>query len=312
MAHLFSPLRIERLHLPNRVVFAPMLSGFACAEGFVDDALIRYYAQIAQSGVGMIMTEPLQIMPLASNGMLAHIGIYHDAFTPGLHSLAQAVQAHGTSIIALIDAPAKLGAEDESLLNRMGRYFLHAAWRALAAGFDGICLSIADHGALHYLASPLYNRRHDRLASDQESRNRLLLAIIEAIRTHFGERLPICLRIIADEFTPGGLGLQDARVVARRAVTAGARLIDVTIDDRTTAALAQFPGWAIPLASAIRRVNPNTPVIGAGLLDDPLIADSVIYDGSVDLVMLDTVLRTNAQWVAAARAALKPMDDAMP
>jgi 2,4-dienoyl-CoA reductase-like NADH-dependent reductase (Old Yellow Enzyme family) len=40
------------------------------------------------------------------------------------------------------------------------------------------------------------------------------------------------------------------------------------------------------------------------LLGDPLLADSVVRDGSIDLVMLGTALRENPYWAHIARIVL--------
>jgi 2,4-dienoyl-CoA reductase-like NADH-dependent reductase (Old Yellow Enzyme family) len=91
-------------------------------------------------------------------------------------------------------------------------------------------------------------------------------------------------------------------VAAKRLTAAGVRLLDITAP-MAVAQVAHFPGWAIPLANSIRRVI-DVPVIGSGLLGDPQLADSIIRDGSVDLVMLDQALRNDPDWPQAARQAL--------
>jgi len=47
------------------------------------------------------------------------------------------------------------------------------------------------------------------------------------------------------------------------------------------------------------------PVIGSGELGDPHLADSVVRDGSVDLVMLDGSLRRDPDWPLRARDILE-------
>jgi 2,4-dienoyl-CoA reductase-like NADH-dependent reductase (Old Yellow Enzyme family) len=114
--------------------------------------------------------------------------------------------------------------------------------------------------------------------------------------------------MLAEEFTPEGITLQDARVNARRLVGAGVNMIDVTTDSRTEAPVARFPGWRVPLASGIKRVMPDVPVMSSGSLGDPHVADGVIRDGSIDLVMLGRALRVNPYWTHIARIVLASGD----
>jgi 2,4-dienoyl-CoA reductase-like NADH-dependent reductase (Old Yellow Enzyme family) len=125
---------------------------------------------------------------------------------------------------------------------------------------------------------------------------------VEGARRWLGYRLIIGFRLLADEFTPGGMSLQDARVAAKRLTAAGVRLLDITAP-LAVAQVAHFPGWAVPLANSIKRVT-DVPVIGSGLLGDPQLADSVVRDGSVDLVMLAQALRDDPDWPRAARQSL--------
>jgi NADPH-dependent 2,4-dienoyl-CoA reductase/sulfur reductase-like enzyme len=60
------------------------------------------------------------------------------------------------------------------------------------------------------------------------------------------------------------------------------------------------PGWLLDTAAAIRR-SVHVPVIGAGRIVDPVLADRAIEDGRVDLVALGRALLTDAALPAKAR-----------
>lgn len=305
MSHLFSSIRIGRKKLANRIVMGVTASGYALPDGFVEDALLHYYVRRAHGGVGLIVTEPLRVVPPDAQGIGAHIGIYADAFVPQLRFLAQAVHSQGARLLITLDEPAEAAEGSVWELRRLGEQFILAAWRALAANCDGVMLSAADGGVLHHLVSPQLNRRFDSYGGALAERLRLPLHIVEGIRTWMGNRLIIGFRIVAEDFTPGGISLQDARVIARRLVTAGVGLLDVTADTHSVnMPLARFPGWSVPLADGIKRVIPDVPVICSGSLGDPQLADSVIRDGSADLVMLRQALHTNPDWPRIAQATL--------
>jgi 2,4-dienoyl-CoA reductase-like NADH-dependent reductase (Old Yellow Enzyme family) len=302
MADLFSPLSIAGKALPNRIVMAPAASGFAVAGGFISDELVAYYARRARGGVGMVISEPLRVMaPPAEEGQ-AHIGIYADAFVPGLRRLAAAVHAHGALLLLSLDEPAPQDSPDALAIFSLIDSFIMAAWRALCAGADGIMLSSADGGLLHAFVSPVHNRRIDAYGGDSTGRLRLPLEIIEGVRGWLGRRLIIGFRLVAEEFSPGGMSLQDARVIAKRVTSAGVVLLDVTVSADDAATLARFPGWAVPLANGIKRITREVPVIGSGFQGDALLADSVVRDGSIDLVQIDHSLRNDPDWPRAALA----------
>lgn len=294
MADLFSPLSIAGIELPNRIVMAPAPSGYATTDGFFSDELISYYTRRARGGVGLIITEGLRVLPPAPDQPVAHLGLYTDAFVPTISRLARALHAHNTRLIVTLDEPTSLAPPDLAALTDLTEQFIGAAWRALCAGCDGVMLTSADGGLIHQLISPSLNQRSDPYGLTMAGRLRMPLEIIEGIRRWMGRRLIIGFRLVAEEFTPGGMGMHDARVVARRVAAAGAQLLDVTVAE--TPGVARFPGWAIPLANGIKRIAHDAAVIGSGLLGDALLADSIIRDGSVDLVMLQHTLRSNPDW----------------
>jgi 2,4-dienoyl-CoA reductase-like NADH-dependent reductase (Old Yellow Enzyme family) len=304
MANLFSPLTIAGIRLQNRIVMAPTTSGYTRHDGFISDELYHYYLERVHGGVALIITEPARIVPPSSRQSENHLGLYHDVFIPRLHHLTRAVHGGNVRIMPLLDAPAEMAHVSLAELVELREQFIQAAWRARAAGCDGVMLSSANGGILHTLLSPSLNPRNDDYGGMPSVRLRLCLEIIEGIREWIGHRLLIGFRLIADEFSPAGISLQDARFIAGRLAATGVNLLDVTADEHTSTPLARFPGWHIPLANGIKRVIPETPVIGSGLLDDPQLADSVIEDNSVDLVMLDQTLQTNPYWPKIARIIL--------
>ncbi|WP_129629936.1 NADH:flavin oxidoreductase [Candidatus Oscillochloris fontis] len=305
MADLLSSLIIAGKTLANRIVMAPTPSGFATADGFVSADLLAYYARRAQGGVGLILSEPLLVAPPPLSEGVAHLGLYADAFVPRLHQLAVALHAHHTRLFFSLECYTQSESLSSAALISLREQFILAAWRAYCAGADGVLLSSADGGILHNLISPSRNRRNDVYGGDLAGRMRLALEVIEAIRTWIGPRFIVGFRLPAEEFCAGGMGMQDARVVARRVIAAGVRMLDVTVAAEDALNLARFPGWAVPLVNGIKRVTPEVPVIGFGVQGDHYVADSLIRDGSIDLVALDHTLRYNPDWPQQAQDLLE-------
>jgi 2,4-dienoyl-CoA reductase-like NADH-dependent reductase (Old Yellow Enzyme family) len=302
MPHLFSPLKLGRISLPNRIVLASAPSGYATPDGFLSPSAHEFYRRRAEGGAGLLIVEPMLVRPPAPDACIAHLGLYADPFVAGLAALATDIHRLGGRVCVALGDPCP-ALEREADVAVLREEYIAAGWRAWAAGCDGIILSSAEPGAIQQLMSPLHNHRTDRYGGT-DGRLRLPVEILEGLREWLGRRLLVGFRLNADEMTAGGLTLQDTRVIARRLVAAGVRLLDVTIIDPTAAAVAHFPGWQLPIAAAIKRTLPDIPIMAGGGIDDPILADFAISDSSADLVLIGRALRNDPDWPRHAFAAL--------
>ena len=103
--------------------------------------------------------------------------------------------------------------------------FGDCAKRAKAAGFDAVEV----HGAHGYLAgafaSPFSNKRSDEYGGTIRNRARFGMEIIRNIKEKCGEDYPVLYRISSVEYVPGGLGIEESKVIARLMEEAGADCI---------------------------------------------------------------------------------------
>lgn len=72
-----------------------------------------------------------------------------------------------------------------------------------------------------------------------------------------------------------------------------------------------FPGHQIPFASRIKS-ELKTPVIGAGVLDNPILAESVLSNEMVDLVAVGRGMLRNPYWATYAAQQLQYNIDNVP
>ena len=214
----------------------------------------------------------------------------------------------GAAVLVMLDQPLWTPQLTERELREIGEAFITAAWRVCACGADGIMLSTADGGPFEQLISPLRNQRADRYGGNVIGRLRLLREVVEGIERWMGSQFIVGVRLNAEEFTPGGLSLQDARMIATRLVSAGVKLLEISAETASETPIARFPGWRVPMAAGIKAVV-DVPVLVGGLLDNADLADSAIRDGSADLVGIGERLRVEPDWPQAARAALSQPDD---
>lgn len=304
MPHLFSSLRVARVQLLNRIVFASHAQDLVDTTGFVAPSLASYYLRRARGGAGLIVPQPAFVFPPAFDQPHSHLGLYHDGQIAPLAAFVRECHDIGSRVLLPLECPLPAPDTPIEQLNALREQWMQAGWRALAARCDGILLSAADGGALHTLLSPLRNTRTDGYGKDLDGRLRLSLELVEGLRSWFGKRLLIAFRLNADEMTAGGMTIQDTRVIARRLANAGVDLLDITLLETSGVSIARFPGWRVPLAAAIKRVLPEVPIMTSGSLGDPTLADGVIREGSADLVALGHSLRADPDWPQHTRSLL--------
>jgi len=95
--NLFSPISINTLSLPNRIVMTAMHLGYT-PEGEVTDRLVDFYVARAKGGAGLIIVGGCPVDEYG--GMSNMVCLHHDRFMPGLRRLTGAVKQNGSRIAA--------------------------------------------------------------------------------------------------------------------------------------------------------------------------------------------------------------------
>ena len=306
--------------LANRLVFPAFYTRYADMEGRVTERTREHYRRIAAGGVGLIIGEFTGVSghPTASPG---NLGIWSEEHVEGLAALVADVHAEGVPIIAQLAHSLKraprtvnqLTAED---IEGITRDFARGARNALAAGFDGVELHMAHTQTLSDFLSRLANRRRDGLGGPS-ARNRLRVpvAVTRSVREALGPGPVLAARIAGDEFIPGGSTLADALVQAPALVQAGCDFIDISAGGRhdgfttyleTYSGQRCMPDHTFPdaanayLGAAVKGVV-DVPVLIAGKIGSPQVAEGVLASGQGDLVALGRALFADPDWPRKVR-----------
>jgi NADPH-dependent 2,4-dienoyl-CoA reductase/sulfur reductase-like enzyme len=160
-----------------------------------------------------------------------------------------------------------------------------------------MCMIHGGHGwLLSQWFSTLHNHRTDCFGGSIENRAHIALMIIENIRKKCGPNFPIEIRLSGDEFTEGGMKLEETVELAK-VLDGKVDLIHVsaaTFNDRT-AGLRMFPSVFLPrgcnvyLAEAIKKAV-KTPVATVGSLNDPAQMEEILESGKSDMITLGRAL----------------------
>ena len=214
MESIFKPLQAGALHLPNRILMAPLTRCRAEGDHVPGALMAEHYAQRASAG--LLIAEAT--MAMEGNSAFWHEpGIYSDAQVAGWKKVTDAVHAAGGRIALQIwhggrachpllnggrqpVAPSPLAILNDEVHTPEGKKpyviprelrddelpgivagFARAAENAKAAGFDGVEV----HGANGYLLDEFLrdgaNRRSGPYGGPLENRARLLLEVLEAV-----------------------------------------------------------------------------------------------------------------------------------
>lgn len=314
---LLNPLEVKGLTLRNRIVMPPMQTSLATSKGAVTNKLIRHYTQRSKA-LGMLIVEHSYV---SLDGRLSErqLGIYEDDLLLGLEKLSSSIHALGTPVVVQINhagrvasreitrtkpvAPSTTDNARELQLEEIDgliEAFANAAERAMKAGFDGVEVHGAHGFLINQFFSRLANRRRDGYGGSLKNRMRFPLEVVERVRERVGGRL-LLYRLGSDDLNPKGTRIEDSRKFAAKLEAAGVDVIDVSgglCGSRPTQ-IQGMQGYFIPQAEQIKKVV-NVPIIGVGGITEPEFADSLVKDGSVDLVAVGRALLEDADWATNA------------
>jgi 2,4-dienoyl-CoA reductase-like NADH-dependent reductase (Old Yellow Enzyme family) len=164
--------------------------------------------------------------------------------------------------------------------------FKAAARRAMLAGFKVLELHAAHGYLIHEFLSPLSNHREDEYGGSWDNRIRLLLEIVEIVRTVWPAGYPLFVRISATDWAEGGWSLEEAVPLAAELKKRGVDLIDCSSGGLTPAQkIPVGPGYQAPFSERIRK---DTGILtgAVGVITDPVQAETILASGQADLVFM--------------------------
>jgi NADPH-dependent glutamate synthase beta subunit-like oxidoreductase/2,4-dienoyl-CoA reductase-like NADH-dependent reductase (Old Yellow Enzyme family) len=332
--HLFTPLAIRDCLLPNRIMSTAAVFRLAAEDGHVTKEITERYQRMARGGLGAIVVEAAVVLPSRSS---FNLRVSDDTFLPELRAFVKAIREANPAVkiglqnihflkVARSGWRQKvedLTPEDIAAIPGM---FAGGAARTKAAGFDFVEIHMAHFTTLASFLS-LVNKRQDRYGGDFEGRVRLPLEVVRAVREAVGD-YPVGLRMNGEEFTKeGNTLLQSARLACRLAaegvdyisVSAGERFEDAPPPPEGFPPFAgtgysgyrMSPRWWAPdgvqvyladgIRQALRAEGYTIPVVTAGKIRMPDLAEEILEEGRADVVGMARTILADPDWPQKAR-----------
>ena len=89
--------------------------------------------------------------------------------------------------------------------------FRDAAWRAYDIGFDAVEIHAAHGYLLSQFLDPLINEREDEYGGSFKNRIRMLVEVVDAVRSVVPDTMPVLVRVSATDWAAGGWGSRPDR-----------------------------------------------------------------------------------------------------
>jgi NADPH2 dehydrogenase len=338
---LFDPFTLKDVTLRNRIAVSPMCQ-YSAEDGVINDWHLTHLGALARGGSSLVIAEATAVAP-EGRITPGDAGLWNDAQAEAFAPAVRAIKSFGAVPgIQIAHAGRKASANrpwegDDHIaagdprawetigpsaipfganlprtpramtladIERVKQDFVDTAKRARALGFEWLELHFA-HG---YLAQSFFsehsNKREDQYGGSAENRMRFLIETFEAVRQVWPENLPLTARFGVTEFDGREETFEESLELIRRLKARGLDLIDVSMGFTALGAKIPWgPALLAPFAGRVRR-EVGIPTATTWNINTPELADKLLREGNVDLVMLGRKLLENPHWPYDAARAL--------
>lgn len=309
---LFEPVQIGPLTAKNRFYQVPHCNG----GGYRDPSAAAAMRGIkAEGGWGVIFTEQCEMHHTSEITPFIELRLWEDKDIPQLRRMSERMKEHGAlagiqlaysgingpnlytkevplaptalPIRTFTNDPVQARALSKSDIRDLRRWFVTAAKRSRAAGFDLICLYGAHgFGIFQHFLSRATNQRSDEYGGSLENRARFSQEVIADIREAVGDSMAITLRVSLDE-SIGALGFSNAEL--RDYIEMNRNLPDLwdlaqgTWEDCSGPSRFKEEAAQEQLVRGIRELT-DRPVVGVGRFTSPDIMVRMVKSGTLDFI----------------------------
>jgi 2,4-dienoyl-CoA reductase-like NADH-dependent reductase (Old Yellow Enzyme family) len=327
---LLQPLNLGPTRLRNRI-FNPPHGTTLGHQGLVSEELIAYHLARARGGVGLIIMESMTVHP-SYDFEDAFLYAGSDRVIDGLHRLGQSCRSEGTPVFGQLfhagrgvrlshdgSRPLSYSASDVpderyrvvpvsmpyDMVWELIESYVDAAGRLAEAELDGVEILASMGYLIAQFINPETNRRDDEFGGDLENRMRFLREIITRSRARIGPSKTLGVRVTLDEKTAKGLRSAEMIEICQALETDGHIDYFSVIAGSSSAPdgwihvfppMSVTPGFVADDAAQLKQAVAK-PVLVAGRINQPQLADEIVNLGKADMVGLARALIADAEFV---------------
>ena len=322
--HLFAPLDLGHVTLPNRILMGSMHTGLEDkAADF--DKLAAYFAERARGGVGLMVTGGIApsiqgwLKPFGGRLSMPWHVARHKKVTEAVHKeggliCMQILHAGRYGYHPLSVAPSKIKspitpftprALSTGGAERSIRDFAHCAKLAREAGYDGVEVMGSEGYLINQFLAERSNRRNDKYGGDAARRMRFALEVIERTREAVGRDFIIIYRLSMLDLVEGGQDWNEIVTLAKGIEKAGASIINTGIgwhEARIPTIVTSVPRAGFSWVTAKLKGEVGIPLVTTNRINMPDVAERILAAGEADMVSMARPLLADPQWARKAQA----------
>lgn len=308
LTHVLTPITINELQIPNRVVRSAHFTNLG--NGVINEDTVAYHLARARGGVGLSVVEVLSVHPTSPGSNNVWLPANQDGYRQlidtvlptGMRLFQQLwhagnvlLPADGSPPWSASDIPNPLVgvvpiAMNKGMIDEVIEAYARTSEQCERWGMQGVEL----HGSHTYLPAQFLssnqNKREDEYGGSFENRARFTIEILQAIRASVSKRMVVGIRV-GDDATGGGLTAQDYLALVR--MLEERKLIDyVNISmggyhrtPKIVGGMHEPSGYQLSTSTSITKET-GLPTIVIGRIRTLEEADQIIRAGDADMVAM--------------------------
>jgi len=320
--HLFSPITLAGVTLPNRVLMGSMHTGLEDKAAHFP-RLAAYFAERARGGVGLMVTGGFApniegwLSPFGSRLATHRAAREHRVITEAVHReggriALQILHSGRYGYQPLLVAPSRIRspitpftprALSTAGVERQIRAFVRCATLAREAGYDGVEVMGSEGYFINQFLVTHTNKRDDRWGGSYEQRMQLPVEIVSRVREAVGKDFILIYRISLIDLVPDGQDWSEVAQLARAIEAAGASMLNSGIgwhEARIPTIATSVPRAAFTWLARKLKGEVSIPVCASNRINTPEIAEAVLASGDADFVSMARPLLADPDFVRKA------------
>ena len=321
---LCTPITLGNVTFRNRMFSAPVGGAEITADCCMGRPISAFYELRAAGGAAAVTASECMVHPATDASHAFHLNTTTPGSLAGFAHTANAIARHGAvpslelshsgqfAGTYLTDKEKKgslpqfgpvdttradgrpVKALSEQQLEDIIAAYGTAAALAKQVGFRMLMIHAGHGWLINQFLSPFFNTRTDDYGGTLENRARLMMRVVEVVRTAVGPGFPIEVRISGSELFEGGYDIDEGIQIAQM-LDGKVELIHVSAGSYQRGFSITHPsqfrehGVNVHLAASIKQ-HVSTPVATLGALNDPVQMEQILESGQADVVQMARAL----------------------